>query len=153
MEALIGAIIGAVAALAGTWFSTKHSARVQMNAAVLSTLFPARLDAYQKFEAAIEEWSNSKTATSCAAVYRAGYMVALVSSNETTADLNKVLNYIRAFELKGILADIEQFQLAHVKLLVSMNHDLMHISIPSIQYVNKQAKSTKKSCGSSAQNS
>lgn len=148
METLIGAIIGAAAALIGTWISAKHSTRAQieaatlstrtqMNAAVLSTLFPTRLDAYQKFEAAIEEWSNSKTAASCAAVYRAGYMVALVSSNETTADLGEVLNYIRDFELKGILADIEQFQLDHVKLVVSMNHDLMHISIPSIQDTNK----------------
>lgn len=144
MEALIGAIIGAVAALVGSWVTTLLSTRAEIKTAALSVILPARLDAYRQFETAIEEWSKSKTRETLAAVYRAGNMVALVSSDKTTADLSRVLDHIRTFEMTGIPVDLEQFQLARAKLLVSMNYDLKNISIPTIKQSDNKIKDTKK---------
>lgn len=132
MEALIGAIIGAAAALIGTWISTKHSARAQMNAAVLSAVLPVRLDAYRQFEAALEEWGNSMTKEACAAVYRACNAALLVSSGETANHLLKVSNAVRNHELNGSI-DTKLFHCLHTDLILEMNHDLMHIRAPKIE--------------------
>lgn len=159
MEALIGAVIGAVAALVGSWVTTLLSTRAQMKTAALSVILPARLDAYRQFETAIEEWSKSKTRETMAAVYRAGNMATLVSGDKTAADLVSVLDHIRTFELTGIPVDLEQFQLARKKLLDSMNYDLKNISIPVIQRSDNKTKSKKKKTymkkcsGSSSQSS
>lgn len=144
MEALIGAIIGAAAALIGTWISTKHSTRAQMDAAVLSTraqmdvatlsvLLPVRLDAYRQFEAALSDWCNSRTSESCNAVIQAGNKVTLIAGTETVSILAKVLDNVEKYETFENLFPDQQFKQDHLALLVEMNYDLMHIQTPKIE--------------------
>lgn len=132
MEALIGAIIGAVAALVGTWISAKHSTRAQMNAAVLSAVLPVRLDAYRQFEVALDEWGKSMTQETCSTVYRACNTALLVSSRKTANYLLKVASAVRDYELSGFI-DASQFHHLHTDLILEMNHDLMNIQAPRIE--------------------
>lgn len=144
MEALFGAIIGALAALIGTWISTKYSTRAQMDAAVissraqmdaatLSTLLPVRLDAYRQFEAALSDWCSSRTSEAYGAVYQAGNKVTLVAGTETVSKLAKVLDNIEKYERSKNLFSEQQFRQDHLALLVEMNYDLLHIQAPKIE--------------------
>ena len=134
MEALIGTIIGALIALIGTWISTKRSTQAQMNAAVLSTILPARLDAYRRLHSALSEWSNSVSADSYAVLYQECDAVLLVASKETAICLKKVVNAIKDFELMGFESvDLIQFRDLYNDLVKQMNHDLMHIQAPKIE--------------------
>ena len=150
MEALIGAVIGAAAALAGTWFSAKHSAqaqvnaatistRAQMNAAVLSTLLPVRLDVYRQIETALEEWSGSMTHETCAAVYTASNLVSLVCGEETRDILAPLVGLIHESEESGSVISPREVQRLHLKLIHSMNQDLLHIQAPEIEESKEQS--------------
>lgn len=106
---------------------------MQLKTTVLSSYLAVRVDAFNGFLVALENWSNNKSVAACAGVYRAANLVYLVASEETIDALNEVQEAVREFELNGINPDPKVFQFKQAVLLAAMRADLLTYQAPEIR--------------------
>lgn len=143
MEILIALVTGVTSALIsliGSFQIAKSSATTQMKITALNSFLTARLDAYKEFESAMYTWSERRDRSSCAAVYHAGNVVALVASEETISHLAKVQTAVREFEVLGVLPDPAAFGLDKLQLQRSMHDDLLSFQIPHVEAITGKTK-------------
>lgn len=123
-------IVGGIFSCIGGYIAARRAAKAQLNAAAQSAFIPARLSAFQDFEAALESWSNCPTPGSYAAIYRAANAVRLVASIETIIALKSVLDYLRGLELETQAPSFDEFAQRHNALLDCMRKDLLAYPVP-----------------------
>ena len=126
-----GTVTGCLS-LVGSLVLSKRSSTVQMQTSALSAYLSARLDAYRDFETALESWSNSPTKETCAGVYHAVNVAALVAGDDTISLLGELQASVRNYELHGIIPDAVEFSRVKVKLTKAMRNDLQTFTVPSV---------------------
>lgn len=145
-ETIVVALVSAGAALLGAVLGilgTQMNVKMQMKTAVLSAVLPARLSAYHSVEVALEEWSSTLSKESYAAVYRAFNAAVLVGSPQVSQSLGKLQSLLRDAETSGVLPDKTEMVRRHRDVLLDMNYDLYHISLPEIDFRGGKADKQK----------
>lgn len=124
--------VGAVAGVVGAYISSRNTARVQMQQAVLDEYFRARLKAYEEVHVAMEIWAQApKDEDKAAAIYRALNFARIVASEETAKAIVQMGNCVAMIKVEGKRPD--NYSIAMSTMFHEMQKDLTSFQMPVIE--------------------
>ena len=131
VELLVPVILTGIFAFIGSYCGARIASNAQLRTAAQSTFLPARLEAFQKFETAIEQITSSHwNRTTFPSLYSSGNSVALVASERATKAVFRVMELVRNTEKSGTPPDPLEFMNAHAAALAAMHLDLQVYPVP-----------------------